>query len=121
MTNEDSTTLPNRQLRKALVLIEEGRQAKELLGKTEKQITLLEETVKLKDSIIDMTSRQLVFSNIISENYRQQSKVASEVNAEITKSIAALNKKIARNKVWHKITFGLGVAAAIIGTYHVMK
>lgn len=112
---QDSTKIPNSQLRIALQLAEQGRQCEQELLLVRQQTDLLYQKISVKDSIIYQYRGALQMQDRVIEDY-----VSSEANliqqrTNLEKAVKDLNKKMKKQKTKTFITSLtgiIGIAAA---------
>lgn len=90
----DSSKIANKDLRKAAILIEQGKAAWEQVRLLEKQIGLLEKRIDGKDSVvvikneeIDLHKRIIQNHLIIEDKYQQQILIGNETIKQLEKSL----------------------------------
>ena len=111
----DSTTLPNAQLRTALKLIEDGKDCKKVLVFTERQNTLLEKQVDLKDSIIQNKLELLGLKTMIIETYKMELSASDFENTAYKRQVRDLDKALKRSNTRNALTkLGAGVGFGIL-------
>lgn len=115
----DSSLIPNSQLRTALKLIEEGKQCAEVLKLTELQNGLLINKIDLKDSIITTMYNRLSIITDIKETYVRDVKLYMLENNALRVKVAegekALKKEKRRAKLGRLATVAAaGIVAALI-------
>lgn len=101
--SRDSTTIANKDLKKAVILIEQGKQTLEELKYTQRQVNLLEQRVSIKDSVIVTASREIDTHKRLIDNHTL---IEQNYEKEITlqkQSIVALEKSLKRGKTKRKI------------------
>lgn len=120
-SRNDSTTLPNTQLRAALKLIEEGKLCADVLKLKESQNELLKNKIDNKDSIIANMYLRLSIASDIKETYVRDLKVYTAQNTSLAVQIMKLEKEIRKQKrktTWSRIgTF----AVVAVGGYLLLK
>ena len=105
-TSSDTTCLPNAQLKKAINLIERGKVAEEELGHTKQLVTILENKVTVKDSVITkLFAEKDIYTNLV-RNYEQQVSNDKNIIKNLEKSIT-LEKRISRKQKLSKWIVGL--------------
>lgn len=105
-TSSDTTCLPNAQLKKAINLIERGKVAEEELGHTKQLVTILENKVTVKDSVITkLFAEKDIYSNLV-RNYEQQVSNDKNIIKNLEKSIT-LEKRISRKQKLSKWIVGI--------------
>ena len=105
-TSSDTTCLPNSQLKKAINLIERGKVAEEELVHTKKLVTVLENKVTVKDSVITkLFAEKDIYSNLV-RNYEQELSNDKNIIKNLEKSIT-LEKRISRKQKLSKWIVGV--------------
>jgi hypothetical protein len=105
-TSSDTTCLPNAQLKKAINLIERGKVAEEELIHTKKLVTVLENKVTVKDSVITkLFAEKDIYSNLV-RNYEQELSNDKNIIKNLEKSIT-LEKRISRKQKLSKWIVGV--------------
>ena len=105
-TSSDTTCLPNAQLKKAINLIERGKVAEEELVHTKQLVTILENKVTVKDSVITkLFAEKDIYSNLV-RNYEQELSNDKNIIKNLEKSIT-LEKRISRKQKLSKWIVGV--------------
>jgi hypothetical protein len=115
-TASDSTTaIPNYQLRKAINLIEKGKLVQQELDLTKEKVSLLDERIVKKDSIIYNFRLKEVGWNKIFKNYQQESKNCREYQTNTQAIFEKQELSVKRNKryKWVFLALGLGLGLVI--------
>jgi len=115
-TASDSTTaIPNYQLRKAINLIEKGKLVQQELYLTKEKVSLLDERIVKKDSIIYNFRLKEVGWNKIFKNYQQESKNCREYQTNTQAIFEKQELSVKRNKryKWVFLALGLGLGLVI--------
>ena len=113
-TSSDTTCLPNSQLKKAINLIERGKVAEEELGQTKQLVTILENKVTLKDSVIAKLFLEKDVYSALVRNYEQELANDKNIIKNLEKSIT-LEKRISRKQKLSKWIVGAaGIALGLL-------
>lgn len=105
-TSSDTTCLPNSQLKKAINLIERGKVAEEELGHTKQLVTVLENKVTVKDSVINKLFAEKDIYTALIKNFEQEVANDKNIIKNLEKSIT-LEKRISRKQKLSKWVVGL--------------
>jgi len=109
-TASDSTTaIPNYQLRKAINLIEKGKLVQQELDLTKEKVSLLDERIVKKDSIIYNFRLKEVGWNKIFKNYQQESKNCREYQTNTQAIFEKQELSVKRNKRYKWVILALGL------------
>ncbi len=117
----DSTCLPNAQLRAALKLIEQGKQCERELQISERSIEILQGRLILKDSIIGVMADRISIAQNIRETYERDVELYRIENSALAGTIASLRKDLKKQKrktVMARIGI---VAVGALATYIIRK
>ena len=105
-TSSDTTCLPNSQLKKAINLIERGKVAEEELGHSKQLVTVLENKVTVKDSVINKLFAEKDIYTALIKNFEQEVANDKNIIKNLEKSIT-LEKRISRKQKLSKWVVGL--------------
>lgn len=117
----DSTIVPNEQLRAALKLIEKGKLCEKELGHIGKQVSLLENRLKIKDSVVAILYDRLDIADQIRETYRRDSSLYVMEVAGLNGVITVLKKDLKKQKRKTFIARAGMVAIAGVSAYLILK
>lgn len=108
------TCIPNKQLKKAITLIELGKVYREELNASSVKINKLEGLIITKDSIINQFKKKNEYNDSVIVSYKSivQSMNKSLSNAEISFSLQ--KKKLRKEKIKKWGTLFVGVAAGYL-------
>lgn len=119
--SNDSTCLPNTQLRAALKLIEKGRQCEYELELHQQALSIAERRMMTKDSIISIMADRINIAGAIRETYERDVELYQIENRSLSLTIAGLKKDLKKQK--RKTTaarIGM-VAIAGVAAYIILK
>lgn len=109
-TSKDTTCLPNADLKKALVLIEQGKVTAIELEQARGHVVQLQEIVKSKSDIISTQDARITNYELQKSNYQ------ATVNLQ-TETIKSLNKALKKEKSKRAFTTGAGAFLVMGLTY----
>ena len=113
-TLDSATSIPNQQLRKAINLIEKGKITQQELDTTKKLVSVLNERITVKDSIIyQYKQKDTLWQKIDSVNNNKILNLKTIINND-NQIISIQNKTIRRQKLF---TYLKIAAASVIGYY----
>jgi len=113
-TASDSTTaIPNYQLRKAINLIEKGKLVQQELDLTKEKVSLLDERIVKKDSIIYNFRLKEVGWNKIFKNYQQESKNCREYQTNTQTIFEKQELTIKRSKKIKYLFLAIGLGLGL--------
>jgi Zn-dependent peptidase ImmA (M78 family) len=119
-TTIDATLVPNGKLRDAAKLIEKGKICEQRVALLYEKITLLNQRIAYKDSIIKLHQVKDTAQLNIVATYKDEVKNLLEQKELLSKEMINQNKLLKRQK--RKTTFGIaGTAGLAVGLFFLLK